>query len=261
MITVVYILTAVLALCIGSFLNVVIYRVPEGKSVAFPPSHCPKCQNQIKWYDNIPVLSYIFLRGKCRSCGKKISLQYPAVELANTLLWILCVYMFWEKSPVYALICMAICSVFICIFVIDIHCHLIFYRFQISLFVLTAASVLTKQGPSLTDRLIGFGAGAVVLTLIYLTFLVIIKREGLGIGDIILIATSGLLTGWQGLILVMLISSVSACFVLLAVRIASKKHDRFAEYPFAPFIVFADLMTLFFGGQIIESYLRLVIGG
>ena len=83
-----YVLTGLLGLCIGSFLNVVIYRVPLGMSVVYPPSHCPKCDYKLKWYDNIPVLSYCLLGGKCRSCGEHISFRYTVVELANMLLWL-----------------------------------------------------------------------------------------------------------------------------------------------------------------------------
>ena len=257
----VYIITALLGLCVGSFLNVAILRIPEGESIAFPPSRCPKCKSKIKWYDNIPLLSYLFLGGKCRNCKNKISLQYPAVELANCLLWIICVIRFWGISPYYAVICMAACSVLVCIFVIDIHCHLIFYRFQVLLFALASASMLTKQGESAVDRLIGFAAGGILLLVIYLVFLYVVKREGIGIGDIILMAASGLMVGWQGLKLLMLVSSISACIVLLAVRIINRIRDRFTEYPFAPFIVLGDLVALFFGEQIIRWYLNLFIGG
>lgn len=258
---IVYILTALTGLCVGSFLNVVIYRVPNAVSVAFPPSHCPKCAKNIKWYDNIPILSYILLRGKCRNCGCRISLRYPAVETVNCLLWLLCVFMLWDANIVYCIISMAVCSVMICIFIIDIDHCLIFYRFQIALALLAAAGMFTGQGAGVIDRLIGLAAGLVLFALIYLVFLFLIKREGIGIGDIILMATSGLLVGWQGIILVMFVSSVTASIVLLTVRCLNKENDRFHEYPFAPFIVFGDLIALFFGGQIIDFYMRFVIGG
>ena len=97
-----YVFAGLFGICIGSFLNVVIYRVPNGMSVAFPGSHCPKCGYQLKWYDNIPVLSYLMLGGKCRGCKERISPRYATVELANMLLWLLSVALFWERSIVFA---------------------------------------------------------------------------------------------------------------------------------------------------------------
>ena len=88
------VLTILLGLCVGSFLNVVIYRLPNGMSLAKPASHCPKCQNPIRWYDNIPVVSYLILGGKCRHCKEKISFRYPFVELFNTAMWFLCLLCF-----------------------------------------------------------------------------------------------------------------------------------------------------------------------
>ena len=114
--TVIYILTGVVGLCVGSFLNVVIYRVPEGMSLAKPDSHCPKCKYKLKWYDNIPILSYIILGGKCRGCGERISFRYTAVEIANTLLWLLSAFLFVEKSIVFAVMAALASSIFIIVF-------------------------------------------------------------------------------------------------------------------------------------------------
>ncbi len=258
---IVYILTALTGLCFGSFLNVLIYRVPNAMNVALPPSHCPKCGKNIRWYDNIPVLSYIILRGKCRDCKARISWRYPVVEIANCLLWLLCVFVFWETNIVYSLIAMAVCSTLICILAIDIDCCLIFYRFQIALAALGAAALFTLKKAEVTDRLIGAAAGGVVFAAIYLVFYLVIKREGIGLGDVMLMASSGLLIGWQGLILVMFVSSVTASIVLVAVKHVKKINDRFHEYPFAPFIVLGDLVALFFGERIIDIYMNLIIGG
>ena len=101
------VLTALLGLCVGSFLNVVIYRVPNGMSIAMPPSHCPKCGYKLKWYDNIPVLSYIILGGKCRSCKEPISPRYTIVELLIMLLWLLG----WKNLIVMVLVASLVGSV------------------------------------------------------------------------------------------------------------------------------------------------------
>ena len=112
----VYVLAAVFGLCVGSFLNVVIHRLPREMSLAKPGSHCPQCGYVLRWYDNIPVLSWLMLGGKCRACRKPIPVRYAAVELANMLLWLLSVVLFWQQSVVYACACAVACSVMICIF-------------------------------------------------------------------------------------------------------------------------------------------------
>ena len=93
-----YILSGLIGLCVGSFLNVVIYRIPNNMNLSKPASHCPKCDYQLHWYDNIPVLSYLMLGGKCRKCKQPISIRYMLVELSNMLLWLLAVYLFWENK-------------------------------------------------------------------------------------------------------------------------------------------------------------------
>ena len=98
----VYILSGLLGLCVGSFLNVVIYRLPNNMSLANPGSHCTSCQYSLRWYDNIPVVSYLLLGGKCRKCKSRISPRYMLVELLNSVLWVLSVALFWESSVVYA---------------------------------------------------------------------------------------------------------------------------------------------------------------
>ena len=111
-----YILAGILGLCVGSFLNVVIYRLPNGMNLAKPDSHCTTCDYMLKWYDNIPVLSYIILGGKCRKCKQKISPRYMLVELLNALLWLLAAHLFWEKSIVYAVLTAVVLSTLVCIF-------------------------------------------------------------------------------------------------------------------------------------------------
>lgn len=257
----IYLFTTLLGLSVGSFLNVLIYRVPKGLSIVSPPSHCVSCNRKIRCYHNIPVLSYLFLKGKCKDCGAKISLRYPAVEISNALLWLLCAGVFWEKSVVYSLSAMAACSALICIFAIDIDCKLIFYRFQAAFFLFSAVPLLTMEKEKIIEHLIGLAAAAIVFSLLYFAFLLITKREGIGLGDVFLMATSGLLVGWRGLVLVMFLSSVIAAVTLLIVKRVQKIKDRFYEFPFAPFIVIGDLVALFFAEQIIQSYMRLIIGG
>ena len=256
-----YIMASVVGLCVGSFLNVVIYRVPNKMSLAFPPSHCTSCDYTLKWYDNIPVLSYIMLGGKCRGCKSRISPRYMLVEIFNALLWVLSVLMFWEievKAIIYTCMAVVVSSVLICIFFIDLEHMIIYNRFTFTVAVcgLVAAGLNTTRW---YDHLIGAAAGAIVFLAIYFGSILIIKREGLGFGDVKLAAAAGLLLGWQKFLLAMLIASVVGSIVLLVLR-AVRKDEQGREYPFAPFIVAGMLFALFFGDPVINWYLGLILG-
>lgn len=256
-----YVMASLLGLCVGSFLNVVIYRLPNKMSLAYPPSHCTSCDYTLKWYDNIPVLSYIMLGGKCRGCKARISPRYMMVEIFNALLWVLSIFMFWElrvESIIYTCMTLVVASVLICVFFIDLEHMIIFNRFTVILAVcgLVAAGLNTDRW---YDHLIGAAAGAVVFFAIYYGAILVLKREGLGFGDVKLAAAAGLLLGWQKLLLAMLIASVAGSVILLILRHA-RKDEQEKEYPFAPFIVVGMLFALFFGDPVINWYLSLIFG-
>ena len=257
-----YILAGLFGLCIGSFLNVVIYRTPNGMSLAVPASHCPKCKYVLKWYDNIPVLSYLLLGGKCRQCKEKISFRYTAVEFANMLLWLLCVAMFWEKSILFACIAAVASSVFVCVFFIDLEHKLVFDRFVLILCALGLAGMFFDPYYGWVSHLIGGVVGFVCFYGVAVLFEKVRHKEGLGGGDIKLTAACGLLLGWERLLLSILLSTVVASIVLV---ILSKKAQSTeendgdpVEYPFAPFLTGAFAIALFFGDTIISAYLALL---
>lgn len=256
---VLYILTGLLGLCIGSFLNVVIYRVPEKMSLAKPASHCPHCQYRLRWYDNIPLVSYILLGGKCRKCREKISLRYPAIELINTLLWLLSVYMFWEKSIPYACVAAAISSVSLCIFCIDWDKMVILDRFQFLFAALGLAAMFLEPDPDITilSHLIGAAAGAISFWMIGALASKISGKEALGFGDVKLAACMGLFLGWQKLLMAVLIASVGGSIILFILR-KCRGHEQGREYPFAPFLMTGFLITLFFGTPVMQWYLSLL---
>ena len=254
-----YILSGVVGLCVGSFLNVVIYRVPNKMNLAKPASHCPKCGYKLKWYDNIPVVSYCILGGKCRGCGEHISFRYTLVELLNAVTWVLCVAFFWNTDPVYACIAALICSVGICIAFIDLEHMLIFDRFQIMMLVLGAVSIPFDKNVVWYSHLIGMAAGFLVFVLFALIGKKIFGKDALGGGDVKLAAGLGLILGWEKLILCVLISSVIASIVLLIVR-HKKNDDKGREYPFGPFLVFGLFVSLLAGNQIISAYVGLLTG-
>lgn len=258
-----YILTGLLGLCIGSFLNVVIYRVPLGMSVAYPPSHCPNCHYKLKWYDNIPILSYCILKGKCRGCGSHISFRYTIVELANMIFWLGSVFLFFsfDTYDIIRTVCTAVlASVLICVCFIDWEHQIIPDRFSVILAVLGV--VITVSDALLTDsrwmdHLIGLAAGGGFFLTVYLLAKLIYKREGIGFGDVKLMAAAGLYLGWIHTFIAVLIGSVTGSVILLIMK-AKSKSERFTEYPFAPFLTVGILIVAFFGDAITLWYLNLL---
>lgn len=253
-----YALAIIVGLCIGSFLNVVIYRLPNKMSLAKPSSHCPKCNYELKWYDNIPVLSYIILGGKCRSCKAKISFRYTLVEVTTALLFGLSVFTFWETSVPLAIIYMIASAVLICVFFIDLEHKIIFDRFQIILLALGAMSIFFDSYGWLS-HVLGGAIGFAVFFLVSFAFEKICKKEGLGGGDVKLVGAMGLLLGWQRLLLSMLASTIPAVIILLIVSARRKNAtEEEKQFPFAPFLVFGFLVAIFFGTPIINWYLDLL---
>ena len=256
-----YILAGLLGLCVGSFLNVVIYRTPEGMSLASPGSHCPKCKYVLKWYDNVPLISYLLLRGRCRSCGEKISFRYTAVELSNMLLWLLAVVMFWEKSILFACIAALASSLLICVFFIDLEHKLVFDRFVLLLGALGMGTMFTDPHYGWLSHLIGGIAGFASFYGIALLYTKVRGNEGLGGGDIKLTAVCGLLLGWQRLLLSILLATVAASIVLVILSRRAGAEDEEGEngeYPFAPFLTSAFAIALFWGSDLITAYLSLL---
>ena len=251
-----YILSGVLGLCIGSFLNVVIYRLPNKMSLARPNSHCTSCKYELRWYDNIPLLSYIMLGGKCRKCKTHISFRYTAVELANTVLWLLCVFLFWEKSIPLACIYMIVSSVFICVFFIDLEHQIIFDRFQIILLVLGLASIFFDKDYGWISHVIGGVVGFGVFYLVSWGFERLCGKEGLGGGDVKLAGVAGLLLGWERLLLGLLLATIPAAIIMLILSKGKEGESR--QFPFAPFLVAGFGVAMLFGTQIIGWYLSLL---
>lgn len=253
----VYVMTGLIGLCVGSFLNVVIYRLPNNMSLSKPASHCTTCDYQLKWYDNIPVLSYIILGGKCRKCGERISPRYISVEILNAALWLLSVALFWETNPVYAVISAISMSVLICIFFIDLEHLLIYNRFLVIIALVGVVAIFFDRYTRWYDHIIGSVAFGAVFLLIYYGAIWVLKREGLGFGDVKFAFAAGLLLGWQRMLFAMLIASVSASIVLVILR-RVRDDEKEHEYPFGPFISVGIAVALFFGAPIINWYLGLI---
>lgn len=255
----VYSLAGILGLCVGSFLNVVIYRLPNEMNLSKPGSHCTKCNYSLKWYDNIPVLSYCFLGGKCRKCKTRISPRYMIVEICNAILWLLAVALFWDESPVYAGAVAVVCSALICIFFIDLEHMLIYNRFTLLVALGGVVAMLTVAGSAWHSHLIGAAVGGLAFLGLYYGAIAVLKQEGMGFGDVKYAAAAGLLLGWQKLLFAVLVASMAGAVVMvLANRITGA--DKRKEYPFGPFLVAGTLVSLFVGDAVLTWYLGFLLG-
>ncbi len=244
---------------IGSFLNVVILRLPEqGTSIVFPASHCPSCKTPLAWYQNIPIVSYVFLRGKCGHCKAPISLQYPVVELCMALLSTAVVYKFGLtfSAAGYFLFCAALLA----IIWIDIHHQII--PDCISLPGIVIGFLFSFITPHLTwfDSLIGLVAGGGILYGIALLYYLLRKQQGMGGGDIKLLAMIGAFLGWQSLLFVIFISSVTGTIIAIPIMLIEKQGVK-TKIPFGPFLSIAAMIYLFFDKQILYYFSLYLQGG
>ncbi len=241
----------ILGLILGSFLNVCIYRIPRKKSIVSPSSSCPHCGQAIKFYDNIPVLSFLLLRGKCRYCDHAISWRYPLVEGLCGLLS-LSLYIKYGAHFQYILYLIFTLSLVVVTF-IDLD-----HRIIPDLLSLpgVAAGIVVSFLPGTIfwlDSLIGAVAGGGILFLVAVGYERMTGREGMGGGDIKLLAMIGAWMGWKQLPMVLLISSFSGALIGGVFILISRKGYRM-QIPFGPFLSFGALLCLFFGEGILNWY-------
>lgn len=240
---------------VGSFLNVCILRIPAGRSIAYPPSHCPKCQAPIGWYDNIPIISYLVLTGRCRNCKERISFRYPVVEFL-TALFSLAAMIKFGPSLAY-LIYFAFISSLIVITFIDLDHQII--PDVISLPGIPLGFLASFVIPEITykESLIGIFIGGGILLLIALGYEFLAKKEGMGGGDVKLLAMIGAFLGWKGVLFTVFSGSLIGTIIGVTIMIAQGKDSKYA-IPFGPFLSMGALLYLFFGEQILYWYLGML---
>jgi leader peptidase (prepilin peptidase)/N-methyltransferase len=253
--TLIVVLIAVFGLVWGSFLNVVIHRLPREMSLLRPPSSCPGCGARIKPYDNIPVLSYVFLGGKCRSCGRRISPVYPLVEALTALGFIL---VFYQSGRILGLEFFAGClfsSALIVLGFID-YLHQILPDI-ITMPGLVLALVYSFFRDDLTFRgaLIGAVAGAGFLLLVYGAYRLIRKKEGLGMGDVTMLLMIGAYLGLARTLLTLILGSFVGALVGVFFIIRRKKDLQFA-LPFGTFLAPAAFVSALWGERIVGAYIN-----
>ena len=257
----------VFSFCLGaviaSFLNVVVWRVPRGESIVLPPSHCPKCNARIKWWQNIPILSYIALRGRCARCRERISPRYVLVELLGATLFLAA---FWRYG-IYAPVMWVWISLMIVGSFIDFDWQLLpdFVTIGGMALGVAASAVFTFCGVepspvaplpmSLTGLALGFG----LLWLVRFLGTKAFKREAMGMGDVLLMGAIGALFGPLAVIVTLIISSVAGSVIGLAMIALSKTRlGKFAAIPFGPYICLGCLAWMFYGDALVAAYLHLL---
>ncbi|WP_305044327.1 prepilin peptidase [Geoalkalibacter sp.] len=246
----------ILGAVIGSFLNVCIYRIPAGFSVVSPGSRCPQCEAAIRWYQNIPILSWIFLRGRCAKCRVPISVRYPLVEALTGGLFALVLWKFGLHgvTPVYWLMTASL----IVITFIDLDHQIIPDVISLPGIVVGFVCSFAVPWMSWTDSLLGILIGGGSLLLVAVVYEFLTKKEGMGGGDIKLLAMIGAFLGWQAVFPVIFISSLVGTAVGIPVMIRQKADARLAM-PFGPFLAFGALFYLLWGPELIRWYLRLFV--
>ncbi len=241
-----------LGLFIGSFLNVCIYRIPKGESVVWPPSHCPTCGERIKPYDNIPVVSYFLLKGRCRNCGERISWQYPAVELLTGVLTAATVCKFGVSfSSLYYLL---LAYYLIVVSFIDLKTMEVPVR--LSYGTLLSGLLLSFFVPqhSFKEAVFGASFGAGIILFIIETYYVFTGKEGMGYGDANIMAVVGAFLGWKKVLLTLFLASLVGAAVGITL-ILLRRGEREKPIPFGPFIAAGALLSLYFGDRLINWYL------
>lgn len=246
------ILIFVLGLIVGSFNNVCIYRIPRNESIIYPASHCPKCRSSISPKDNIPLLSYILLKGRCRNCKSKISLQYPIVEFLTGLTYLI-IYLAYGLS-VQTLIYIILSSALIIIAFIDLNEQIV--PDVISLPGIVIGFIISFFVPyiSYMNSALGVLVGGGIILIIGLAGSVIFKKEAMGGGDVKLAAMIGAFLGWRYIIISLFLGFILGALAGILL-ILSKIKSREDAIPFGPFIVLGSFITLLWGDKIISWYI------
>jgi leader peptidase (prepilin peptidase)/N-methyltransferase len=244
------VLGAAIGLCIGSFLNVVIYRLPIGQSIVTPPSRCRNCSYLLQWYDNIPVFSWLFLGGLCRKCGVGVSIQYPIVELITAALFVLVIWM-TPSGPLLATRLILVC-ILIALFGIDL-------EHQILPNVITlpgiAVGVLLSliAPPGWKDALIGVLLGGGVLYAIAGAYYLWRREEGMGMGDVKMLAMIGAFLGWKAVLVTLVLSSFAGAIIGVALMAVQRGTMKFA-LPFGTFLAVGAIVAMFAGEPLVAWY-------
>jgi len=243
---------------IGSFLNVCIHRIPIGESIVFPPSRCPHCRTPIRPIDNIPIVSYtLLLRGRCRSCAAPISLRYPLVEAFTGVVGVAVVWRFGVS--IEALVAFVFVAALIVVTFIDFDHQIIPDVISLPGIVIGLLLSLVLDRPGVKSALLGAALGYGVLYAVATGYYWLRKEEGMGGGDLKLLAMVGAFLGWKAVPLTLLLGSLTGSVVGISLMLLHGRDSR-VPIPFGPFLAAGATCALFFGDALIDWYLRFAAG-
>jgi len=273
-----YIFVFVIGAVIGSFLNVIIHRIPNEESIVFPGSACPKCKTPLKAYDNIPILSWLILGGKCRNCKEKIAIRYPAVELLTALSWIL-VYWRFGLDPMLFVGLVFVSTIIALMFIDAEHMilpNVITYPFCVFAFLvriiypiafgtvfsdmtyrpLAAMTAYPAWAVSLTGAFLGALAGGGTLWLVGAVWKKLRGVDAMGLGDVKMMIGVGALLGWRLALLSIFLAAFAGAVIGIFVIMRQKDKNFQAQIPFGIFLGIGSVIAFLFGEQIIAWYMR-----
>lgn len=249
--TILYALVFIYGIIVGSFLNVCIYRIPLKESVVTTRSHCMRCGYKLKWYDLVPVFSYVFLRGRCRKCGDRISLQYPIIELLNGILWVLT--FIYTGINITSLIYSLVISALIVLSVIDFRTFEIPVSINVYIGIMALVNIATDYEHILT-YIIGMIIVSGVLYLMYF----LSNGRAIGGGDVKLMAACGLLLGWKLIIVAFIFGCLYASVIHILRMVISKKDHMLAM---GPYLSAGVITAMWFGSHIVNWYVTCLFPG
>ena len=237
-------------LAVGSFLNVCIYRLPRDQSVVAPRSSCPACGRDLKWFENVPVLGWLLLRGRCRTCRGRISSLYPIVEVVTPLLFIL---QYWDVGWTPLLVVrLVFCSAMVVLFVIDLQHRLLPNAITVPGIGVGLAAALVLE-PGWRAALLGVVVGGGGLLLVAEVYYRLRHEEGLGMGDVKMLAMIGAFLGWQPMLVTLLLASLLGSIVGLGMLVLGLGDSKYA-LPLGSFLAFAAVVTTSAGEQLTRWY-------
>ena len=250
-----------ISLCIGSFLNVLIYRLPIKESLTKKNSHCPKCGHMLKWYENIPLLSYIIQRGRCRGCKELISIQYPIIEMLSVCVFVIAYIRFGLSIETFLFTLLL--QMFIVVFMIDMKHQIIPDSINVIILILGLISLIIPHSSinqlysiNYVDKIIGFLV-ALSLLLLFLVLEKVLNKELMGGGDLKLFFGVGLFMGWQLLLLGIFFAAVIALITEMLKKVIKSEKFLNKVIPFGPYLVLGFALVYVFGLDIICLYLSI----
>ncbi|HXV69385.1 MAG TPA: A24 family peptidase [Nitrospira sp.] len=246
-----YVIVGMFGALIGSFLNVCIYRLPRHESIAWPGSHCPDCSHPIAWYDNIPLLSYLILLGRCRHCAIRIPWRYPAVEALNAAGYVGLLWYFGLGWPAVAY--GLLYSALLVVAGTDLSHKIIPNTITFPGMAVGIVSAATVLPLGLLNGVIGLVVGGGILWLLAWASPYLFGKEGMGGGDIKLLAMIGAFLGWKPALMTIMLGSLLGSLVGITL-IAARVIKREDYIPFGPFLVCGAVVSLFFGQPILDWY-------